>query len=136
MKSKNMLVFALLIVLNISCDEVSDCLFFSVKPELPSKTFATGSVGIPYEDSFRASVKNDPNDSDYYYYFNVSGNLPPGLDASVNNRELTISGTPTTAGVFVFKVFLQIEYAYDDDSERICFADDTVERSYSITISE
>ena len=136
MKTKQLLVYVLIIALTFACDEVTDCLFFSVKPELPSKTFAIGTVDVPYEDSFRASVKNDPNDEDYIYYFSVSGNLPPGLDAWVNNRTLTIEGIPTSSGTYIFNVLLEIEYAYDDDSERICFADDTVQRSYSITIND
>lgn len=137
MKIKKLIVYFLLLGCMSSCNEMMDCIL-SVEPELPSKVLAEGKVGTPYSDYLLASVKNDPHDGDYIYYFNVSGSLPDGIEAWVNNRTLTFEGTPTTAGHYTFKVRLEIEPLYidEDGSDNICFGDDTIERSYSIRIWE
>jgi len=60
------------------CQELIDCII-NVSPELPDKTFKTGKVGELYHDELLAGINNQPNDDDYNYYFDFSGNLPEGL---------------------------------------------------------
>ena len=122
------------------CEELIDCIA-SATPELQGKQLFEGTKGIPYSETISAEVRNDPNDDGYKYFFNVYGDLPDGLNYSVNRRIFTIKGTPIKQGTFTFKVVLRVDppenYNDDgssDDGNRICFGDDTTERTYSIKV--
>lgn len=125
-----------------SCDELTDCIA-SANPSLENKLLLDGFKGTAYADTISAEVKNDPNDNSYDYYFNVVGSMPSGLSYNVNHRRFNISGTPTQTGTFTFKLILRVDppESYDDDGgffndgDRICFGDDTTERTYTIKIS-
>ncbi len=122
-----------------SCNELADCIA-STTPELQSKILKEGNVGSEYSDKINSEVKNDPNDNAYGYYFNVEGKLPDGLAYTVSHRVFSINGIPTKAGTFKFKVILRIDPPHDwdedgGDSNRICFGDDTTEKTYTIKIS-
>lgn len=124
-----------------SCSEMFDCIG-STKPELESKTLASAFPGQLYEDVITASVKNTSNDNDFYYYFSIDGDLPPGITYSEQGRSLIFQGSSSQTGTYNFKVTVTIEYPenYDpeagfwEDNNRICFGDDTVSRDYTITI--
>lgn len=124
-----------------SCSEMFDCIA-STKPELESRTLGTGYLDLSYEDYITASVKNTSNDDYFYYYFSIDGELPPGLSYSEEGRDLVFYGYPTQRGTYTFKVTVMIEYPEDYDSEggfwedsnRICFGNDTVSKNYTITI--
>ena len=136
----SIILIALLFVCN-SCSELFDCIA-STKPELESKTLKSGFSGQLYEDSIQASVRNTSNDGDFYYYFSIDGNLPPGITYSELGSDLVLHGYSDQAGTYTFKVTVTIEYADNDDSEegfwednnRICFGNDTVSQNYTITI--
>lgn len=138
--SRTLLLMLVFISFN-SCSELIDCIA-STKPVLPSKNFPDGIVGNPYNENFRAEVRNDPNDDYYYYYFDVNGHLPPGINYHCSGRRITFSGTPSTAGIYEFTVNLTIDYPEDyfnngglfNDSNRICFGDDSTSRKYTITV--
>lgn len=135
------LLLSLVLITCNSCSEIFDCIA-STKPELESKTLITGYQGYIYEDYINASVKNTSNDDYFYYYFSVEGILPPGIEYYEEGRDIVFYGTPTQSGTYNFKIRVKIEYdEYDDpdggfweDSDRICFGDDTVSKNYTITI--
>lgn len=68
---------------------------------LSSSTLATGLVGGPYSTQITASNGLPP-----YTYAVAFGTLPAGLalTTDTNDNSATISGTPTTAGVFNFTI--------------------------------
>ena len=136
MKANNILKIALILVLFSGCNEMMDCIF-SVKPNLPQKTFTVGKVGVAYLDELKASVINDSREGDYYYYFDLYGNLPDGIEILISGRTMYFQGTPTKTGRFNFDVSVQNESKYvdEDGDDNICFGDDTIQKSYFITIT-
>lgn len=124
-----------------SCNELADCVA-SASPELQTKTFPVATVGTSYDQGVTAEIRNDANDNDYQYFFDITGQIPPGLSRYVNNRTLHFAGTPTQAGQFTFTVKVHVDPpAYYDgdgglfeDDDRICFGNDTTEKTYTITV--
>lgn len=124
------------------CSEMFDCVA-SARPNLHSKTLLSGNAGNPYSDYIDADVTNDTHDNDYDYYFTVIGNLPPGMTYREQRRSVYFTGTPTQAGTYTFKIRLTVDppdyYDEDgglfDDSNHICFGDDTTTKEYTIVIN-
>ena len=58
-----------------------------------------GGVGVPYAQPLTASGGQAP-----YVYSLFSGSLPPGLTLASNG---TVSGTPTGAGTYTFRVYVR-----------------------------
>lgn len=124
-----------------ACSELLDCIA-SAKPEIPSDGLPNAYLGFLYNQSITCQVKNASNDDAFYYYFDIEGSLPPGISYSVVGRKIYFVGTPTVAGTFTFKVNLKIEAPEDyddnddgvfDDDDRICFGNDTTQRTFTIT---
>ena len=68
-----------------------------VKPSIASK-FANGVVGVAYSKSVTVSGNTAP------YTWSKSGSLPTGLKLKFSGVKATLSGTPTAAGTFKFKI--------------------------------
>lgn len=83
------LLFSLLAVF---CMQATTAVTISTSP-LPN-----GTVGAPYSASITAKSGCTP------YVWTVTGTLPPGvaLTSTNNTQTLSLSGTPTTAGSYVF----------------------------------
>ena len=90
-----------------------------------------GQGGKAYAYSITAEVKNDPNDSDYDYQFNlIEGTIPPGTQfASVSNKYAEIAGIPSKTGQFSFAVSVETGIRRDWSGD-----DGTDEAIYTITI--
>jgi hypothetical protein len=124
-----------------SCDELADCVA-SASPQLQSLNFPRAVVGAAYDQGVTAEIRNDSNDNAYQYYFNIIGSLPPGIETYVNGRTIHFAGIPTTAGRYEFTLSVRVDppQSYDPDSGfleddgRICFGNDTTEKSYSIEV--
>lgn len=140
MKTKiyTLLLFASLFFFS-GCDALLDCIA-SASPELSNNDLVEGNRAQLYNDKVVASVKNDPNDNDYNYFFTIDGHIPPGINYSIIGREIRFNGNPTTAGTYTIKVRVTIEplYDYDDsgfnDSDRICLGNDATSRNYTFII--
>lgn len=63
----------------------------------------TGTVGVPYSFTFSLSPGSGSSGSSWSV---ISGQLPPGLALSSNDRTALVYGTPTQAGSFSF--YLQV----------------------------
>lgn len=127
----------------IACGELLDCII-SAKPSLPPKTLRIGQVGVAYNETIQASVKNAPNDDSFIYYLSIDNGLPPGIAYHQQGRKIFFTGTPTTEGIYTFTVELSIDYPennYGDDdddpfsdSNNICLGNDATNRNYTIMV--
>ncbi|WP_040756354.1 hypothetical protein [Winogradskyella psychrotolerans] len=101
------------------CEDIIECII-NKRPEIPNKSFGVGYVNNYYYEELTSEIKNEPNDDDYGYTYEIYGDLPDGLETFTNFRTLSIEGTARTSGTFTFKVYLYVdppEY-YDEDSEQ------------------
>jgi len=62
-----------------------------------------------YNGVVQVSLRNEPYDNLYDYTFEVSGQYPPGMRTEYNGRQLILTGTPTTAGEYNFRVAVVVQ---------------------------
>jgi hypothetical protein len=75
-------------------------MFVVADPSITTTSIANATVGTPY-----AAVINVSNGSNPFNWSIASGTLPPGLFLTVESiSSVTITGTPTTAGTYTFKL--------------------------------
>jgi hypothetical protein len=129
------LVFCFLV---LGCEDIVDCIF-NKRPEIPNKSFNVGYVNHFYSDEFTSEIKNEPRDDDYDYYYEVSGDLPEGIEIYTDYRTLILEGTPLEQGRFRFTIYLDVdppEY-YDEDTgqyeDSLC--SDSTSKEFTITIN-
>ncbi len=117
------------------CDDVLDCII-NVRPELHAKTLAIGFVDEYYSETITAEIKNEVNDNDYDYYFDVTGKLPRGVEVFYNRRrEVVFKGVPTESGRFTIDVYLEVTPHYNEfgrDNGPLC--SDNTSKSYTLAI--
>ncbi|MEH6536204.1 MAG: hypothetical protein V7719_07420 [Psychroserpens sp.] len=122
-----------------SCDDFLDCVV-NRRPELPDKSFGVGTIDLYYYEEFDAQIKNEPQDNDYGYHFEIDGDLPNGLEMFVNYRTVSIEGTPTTVGTFRFTVFLDVDppitYNENNDTYDDPLCSESTSKEYTIIIGE
>lgn len=147
MKKVSLIWFIIIFIVSSSlssCEELFDCLW-SVKAELPkSRSLKPGSVNVEYNETITASAKNSPRDGDFDYSFDIDeGNLPEGLSYRIDNRVITIFGTPTKSGTYTFLVSVTLtnpdSIDYDQlpfKNDRVCFDSSLKTEEYTITISK
>ncbi|GAA3630561.1 hypothetical protein [Flavivirga jejuensis] len=134
-------VFVILLVSFFSfsgCEDVLDCVI-NVRPELHNKTLAVGLVDAYYSETISAEIKNEANDNDYDYYFDISGRLPEGIDVYYNrHREVVFKGIPKASGSFVIRAYLEVvphynTYGNDRINGRLC--SDNTSKTYTLVIN-
>ncbi|WP_178985119.1 hypothetical protein [Winogradskyella helgolandensis] len=99
------------------CENIIECII-NKRPEIPNKSFDVGYVNSYYYEDFTSEIKNEPNDDDYGYTYEIYDDLPEGLQMFANFRTLSVEGIPRTSGTYTFKVHLYVdppEY-YDEES--------------------
>nr|WP_321224494.1 hypothetical protein [uncultured Psychroserpens sp.] len=122
-----------------SCEDLLECALIARSPKLPNKTFKVGVVNDHYHDSFDAEIKNEPFDDDYFYYFDIEGDLPDGIHVYFNHRTVTIEGVTENAGTYNFTIYLDVDppINYDEYSgeyeETMCST--SAFKNYSLTIN-
>ena len=138
-KFRIQLVLLLSLLFLIGCEKLGCTII--VKPILPDKTFAIGELGVEYFDKLSASVKHSNREEEFNFYFDISGELPPGIEVLGDNfRTLYFQGTPAEKGTFTFYILVEIEDRYYSDDEfeyvnptlEVC--NDTTGREYTIVI--
>jgi hypothetical protein len=124
-----------------SCENILDCII-NVRPELHDVELDEGFIDHYYFDKITAEIKNEPNDNSYDYYFDVSGNIPNGIDIIYDYREVILEGTPTESGRFTFRVFLDVdsynEYYYDEFGNEVfddSLCTDSTSKTYTLIIN-
>ncbi|TAI49035.1 hypothetical protein [Flagellimonas allohymeniacidonis] len=90
------------------CDEIFECVF-NINPEIHQKQLLVGVVGERYSDLITAEISNEVNDNDYDYFFDVIGELPPGIFVDFNRRSVELFGIPEESGNYRFQVELFVE---------------------------
>ncbi|WP_435622604.1 hypothetical protein [Flagellimonas sp.] len=90
------------------CDEILECVF-NIEPQINERRLLVGVVGERYQDRITAQINNEVNDNDYDYFFDVFGDLPPGIFVDFNRRSVEIFGIPEEAGNYRFQIELFVE---------------------------
>ena len=121
-------------LVGMAMEEAIDCVF-RMSAQLDGRTLEEGRVGELYDEMLVASVKNTPNEHHFEYYFTISGDLPPGVQANVSDRKVFFRGVPQEAGNYQVNVHVDIEYTGNPEDERYCFSDPSLTRSYMIKIA-
>ncbi len=134
MKVSHYLPFALFMLLFFGCSDLLSCVI-PREPELGNKEFPIGSLNTYYYVDLDAGIRNEPNDNDYDYFFEVEG-LPLGLDYYVNYRTISIEGLAVEPGTFEISIFVEVDgpfrNEYDDAPEVLCGY--TASKTYSLII--
>ena len=134
----SLLLLALVVI--TSCQDILECVI-NRHPQLPDQRLEVGQVDRYYYDEILADIKNEPRDNSYYYYFSVSGDLPPGMDYRIEYRTIVLEGTPIKSGNYRMNVHLSVEQANDyheecennlNDCDGLCT--ETTVRTYNIII--
>lgn len=117
------------------CDEIYECVF-NVNPELHDRPLEIGFVGERYYGEVTAEISNEVNDNDYYYDFEVYGDIPPGISFEFTRRSVEFFGVPEEKGTYRFEVELFVEaYDYDGfDGSPTC-SDSTIQQ-FTIQVVE
>ncbi|TXN35483.1 hypothetical protein FVB32_12955 [Flagellimonas hymeniacidonis] len=124
-----------LLLLFGGCDEIFECIF-NINPEIHNKQLLIGFVGERYSDIVTAEISNEVNDNDYDYFFDVIGELPPGIFYDFNRRSVEFFGTPEETGTYRFTVELFVEgYDYDGYDRSPTCSESTV-REFTIQVVE
>ena len=127
---------------DILLDQIIDCLD-NDSPEFSPNQFPAATLNQLYSYSITASINNNPFDSSYHYNISLSGSLPLGLSIKrdVNDRTITISGSPTATGTSNFTLHVTVEDPNEDsyqttnvydDGDTLCKTSHT--QNYSITV--
>ncbi len=127
------LVISLFVLLTFTgCDVLADCLI-NGRAALYDKDFPTATSGNYYSEKVGAEVKDEPLDNDYYYMFDVTGEVPPGILYSVDYREIHFYGIPQEPGTYNFTIHLDVDHK--DSYRNDCFDKDKTSKTYSIIVN-
>lgn len=136
MKAKIITLLICLSFLLQSCENAADnfvdCIF-NKRPELPNVTLAEATLDTSYYYEFEAGVKNDPIDNDYYYYFDLSGDIPEGINVSFVGRKVIFEGKSTQTGTFQFRISLEVEHENYDANQELC--ERYTSQAYTLTVN-
>ncbi|MFK7834183.1 MAG: hypothetical protein AB8B52_12995 [Winogradskyella sp.] len=118
-----------------SCEDFN-CLI-PREPELPNKSFSIASLDNYYYSDLTAEINNEPRDNDYDYFFDVVG-LPLGMDFFVNNRIISIEGTPEEEGTYEFTIFLDVDGPFRefDQDQQDFLCDYSTQKTYTLIVEE
>ena len=132
-------MFALTLLLS-SCEEIVnevlgeavDCVF-PHKPELKAE-LSEGKVGEPYSGLITAWITTSPNEDSFDYGFEVRGSLPEGVQYTIFDRTIRLSGKPEVSGTFRFSVTVETYDTRDDSDDGTCLGNNTATEEYVIRI--
>ena len=116
-----LILLALALCFNCTLEDIADCIL-GRRPELTEKVFPVGRFAHYYLVEISAEIKNEPNDNDYDYFFQIDeSSLPSGIEFNVEHRVVRFSGIPLERCTFEITVYLDVEGYdepyYDEDGE-------------------
>jgi len=135
--SRTLLFFVFLF---FGCQDILECIV-NKRPELSDRSLAAAYVNQLYNEKITADIKNEPMDNSYNYYFQIVGELPEGIEYTINYREIILEGKPLVSGSYKFTVKLSAEqknnYSEDcesnfNDCDGLC--EESTSRAYNITV--
>ncbi|SHH45379.1 hypothetical protein [Winogradskyella jejuensis] len=135
MKSKTITLFLVSFFALSSCEEALECAF-GLDPEINENSVAPAQLDQEYFQIITGEVDNDPNDNAYDYFFEIYGDLPPGIDVLFFARRIELVGRPQEVGTFNFRVYLYVE-SFDNgffDASPTC--SDEVSKNFSLVVTE
>jgi hypothetical protein len=123
-----------------SCDEIVneilgeavDCVF-PLKPQLRAR-LDDGKQGEVYSGMITASVKNSTDEDGFDYALELLGYLPEGIQYTIFNRNIRLSGIPTESGDFRFTVEAEIYDNREESDDGICLGNNSVSKEYVLKI--
>lgn len=126
------LALIILVPLLASCHENGpyECLDWD-GPVFQTDELPNAVLNQEYEAKIQVEVNNEPQDDFFIYDFEVEDDLPEGLEfyQTGDSRVLTIEGTPTETGVFIFEILVRVSGNRD-----ICYH--TAREQYVLTVDE
>lgn len=141
LKKGSNIVLLLSVSIFLSCEEVVDELIDCIinkGPVLSMKLLEGGKLNTNYYEYIEASIQNEPSDNDYEYYFDITGDLPNGVEVIIDYRKVIFEGIPGEVGTFDFTVHVTAagpEY-WDEESDtfddNLCYYSNS--KNYSIRI--
>lgn len=105
MKKSAHLLLSFILLSFTGCQDILECII-NRRPELVNKTLAVAQVDQYYTETITADIKNEPLDDYYSYYFSINGELPRGIEYSIDYRTINLEGIPLDSGSYKFKVRL------------------------------
>lgn len=130
-------VFALFFIVT-GCQDLLECVI-NRKPILSDNTLGPAFVNQEYFEEINAEIQNEPRDNDYFYFFDVIGDLPPGIDVLFDYRDVIIEGVPLERGRYRFTIRLDAEQADNycendlNDCDGLC--EESTARTYILTVN-
>ena len=111
-------VVALIVILGLSaCDLVyfhySDCRYYD-GPRFDRVSLLRPVLNQAYFDYVRVYFDEDPHIADYYYRFEFSGRLPPGMSYYQDRRTVYVEGAAISQGAYSFTVAVEARYEIHD----------------------
>ena len=126
---------------DILLDEAFDCID-NDKPEFDIKSLPIAYLNEVYSQEIKVSIVRESNDSWYQYDFDISGDLPVGLELRTDqfSRVAEIYGVPVELGEYSFnlRVMVTEPEGYEETDENYDDGDDLcrsqADRNYVINV--
>lgn len=136
---KSLILISLSVVLFsfYGCQDILECVI-NRKPVLSDTGINTAQLNANFFAKITGEIKNEPRDNAYFYYYDVVGDLPDGLDVFFDYRDVIIEGVPRAKGRYRFTVNLEVEQVDDycendlNDCDGLC--ERLTSKTYILTV--
>ena len=133
MKQRSLFLLILPLFLCFGCNDFLECIT-NKRPQIHDATFRRGQIGIYYYAEVTTEIKNEPNDDDYGYFYELYGELPEGLQMFVNYRTVSFEGTPEVTGRYAFTLALYVDPPFDEDGNQQVMCSESTSKDFTIII--
>jgi len=93
------------------CDQIFDSLIDCIDGDKPVLEGALPSpiLNQEYNEGITVGIRNEPYDDLFNYRFELTGNLPVGIQQSSTGRSFRLFGTPIETGEYNFRISVQVK---------------------------
>lgn len=129
-------VFILFFIVT-GCQDILECVI-NRKPVLSDTRIDRARQNEYFFAKITSEIQNEPRDNDYFYYFDIYGDLPEGLEVFFDYRDVIIEGRPRSNGRYRFTITLDVEQADNycendlNDCDGLC--EERTSRTYILTV--